>query len=511
MPPKPETKPAKLGDMSPAEFRTYGHRLIDWVADYLEHPERYPVLAQTAPGAVRQQLPAQAPEKAESLETILSDYERIILPGITHWNHPGFLAYFAITGSGPGILGELLSAALNINAMLWKTSPAASELEEVVLSWLRQWLGLPEEFFGVVMDTASVSSLCAIAAAREALPGLHVREQGLAGRSDVPRLRLYTSEQAHSSIEKAALVLGIGQAGMRKIAVDAEFRLRPDALAQAVEEDLAAGWKPFCVVATVGTTSTTSVDPVPAIAEICARHQLWLHVDAAYAGSAALMPDHRHVLAGCDRADSIVVNPHKWLFTPIDFSAFYCRRPELLRAAFSLVPEYLRTAEDEQARNYMDYGVQLGRRFRALKLWFVLRYFGREGIAARLRQHIDLAQKFARQVDAHPDFERMAPAPFSVVCFRARPATLTARLATLATPEREEMERYLDELNEALLEAVNATGEVFLSHTKLRGRFTLRLAVGNLRTSAWHVQRAWQLLQEHATRLDSARRPGRWQ
>lgn len=511
MPPKPETKPAKLGDMSPAEFRTYGHRLIDWVAAYLEHPERYPVLAQTAPGAIRRQLPAQAPEKAESLEAILSDYERIILPGITHWNHPGFLAYFAITGSGPGILGELLSAALNVNAMLWKTSPAASELEEVVLSWLRQWLGLPEEFFGVVMDTASVSSLCAIAAAREALPGLHVREQGLAGRSDVPRLRLYTSEQAHSSIEKAALVLGIGQVGVRKIAVDAEFRLRPNALAQAVEEDLAAGWKPFCVVATVGTTSTTSVDPVPAIAEICARHQLWLHVDAAYAGSAAIMPDQRHVLAGCDHADSIVVNPHKWLFTPIDFSAFYCRRPALLRAAFSLVPEYLRTAEDEQARNYMDYGVQLGRRFRALKLWFVLRYFGREGIAARLRQHIDLAQKFARQVDAHPDFERLAPAPFSVVCFRARPAALAARLATATTPEREEMERYLDELNEALLEAVNATGEVFLSHTKLRDRFTLRLAVGNLRTSAWHVQRAWQLLQEHATRLDSARRPRRWQ
>ncbi len=512
MPPKPQsqTEPARLGDMSPAEFRTYGHRLIDWVADYLEHPERYPVLAQTAPGAIRQQLPAQGPAKPEALEAILADYERIILPGITHWNHPGFLAYFAITGSGPGILGELLSAALNINAMLWKTSPAASELEEVVLSWLRQWLGLPEEFFGVVMDTASVSSLCAIAAAREALPGLNAREHGLAGRSDVPRLRLYTSEQAHSSIEKAALVLGIGQAGVRKIAVDAGFRLRPDALAQAIEEDLASGWKPFCVVATVGTTSTTSIDPVPAIADFCARHQLWLHVDAAYAGAAAILPDYRYVLAGCARADSIVVNPHKWLFTPIDFSAFYCRRPELLRAAFSLVPEYLRTAEDGQARNYMDYGIQLGRRFRALKLWFVLRYFGREGIAARIRHHIDLAQEFARQVDAQPDFERMAPAPFSVVCFRARPAALATRLARAATPEREEIEQYLDELNATLLEAVNATGEVFLSHTKLDARFTLRLAVGNLRTSARHVRRAWELLQEHATRLDSARRPARW-
>ncbi len=509
MPTDSENRSEIPGDISPAEFRTYGHRVIDWVADYLEHPERYPVLAQTTPGAIRRQLPAQAPEKPESLETILADYERIILPGITHWNHPGFLAYFAITGSGPGILGELLSAALNINAMLWKTSPAASELEEVVLNWLRQWLGLPEEFFGVVMDTASVSSLCALAAAREALP-FDVRAQGLAGRSDVPRLRLYTSEQAHSSIEKAALVLGIGQAGVRKIPVDAEFRLRPDALAQAIEEDLAAGWKPFCVVATVGTTSTTSVDPVPTIADICARHQLWLHVDAAYAGAAAILPEHRQVLAGCARADSIVVNPHKWLFTPIDFSAFYCRRPELLRAAFSLMPEYLRTGEDEQVRNYMDYGIQLGRRFRALKLWFVLRYFGREGIAARLRQHIDLAQEFARQVDAHPNFERLAPAPFSVVCFRARPAALAARLATATPAERAELERYLNELNEALLEAMNASGEVFLSHTKLRDRFTLRLAVGNLRTRAWHVQRAWELLQEHAAQLDSTRRPARW-
>lgn len=497
----------EAGDMPSAEFRAAGQRLIDWVADYLEHTDRYPVLAQTAPGALRRQLPAQAPEQPESLDTILADFERLILPGVTHWNHPAFFAYFAITGSGAGILGELLSAALNVNSMLWKTCPAANELEEVVLGWLREWLGLPEEFFGVVMDTASVSTLCALAAAREALPELNVREQGLAGRPEVPRLRLYTSEQAHSSIEKAAIVLGLGQAGVRKIPVDAEFRLRPAALAEAIAEDVPAGWKPFCVVATVGTTSTTSIDPVPAIAEICALHKLWLHVDAAYAGAAAILPERRDVLAGCDRADSIVINPHKWLFTPFDFSAFYCRQPVRLRAAFSLVPEYLRTPEDPQARNYMDYGIQLGRRFRALKLWFVLRYFGRAGIAQRLRQHIRWAQEFAAWVDAHPDFERLAPAPFSVVCFRARPAALQQRLGPAGPAERAEVENYLDELNEALLESVNTTGQAYLSHTKLNGRFALRLAIGNLRTTQRHCECVRQLLEDHAARLDPERRP----
>lgn len=508
----PDVPPPRslAGDMPPEEFRAAGHRLIDWVADYLEHADRYPVLAQTAPGTLRRQLPAQAPEKPEPLDSILADFERLILPGVTHWNHPSFFAYFAITGSGPGILGELLSAALNVNSMLWKTCPAASELEEVVLDWLRQWLGLPEEFFGVVMDTASVASLCAIAAAREALPELKVREEGLAGRPELPRLRLYTSEQAHSSIEKAAIILGHGQAGVRKIPVDSEFRMRTTALADAIAEDLKTGWKPFCVVATVGTTSTTSVDPVSELAEICARHKLWLHVDAAYAGPAAILPERRQVLAGCDRADSLVLNPHKWLFTPFDFSAFYCRRPATLRAAFSLVPEYLRTPEDPQARNYMDYGIQLGRRFRALKLWFVLRYFGRAGIVERLRQHIAWAQQFAAWVDAHADFERLAPAPFSVVCFRARPSDLRQRLAQAPATERAEIEKYLDELNEALLDAVNATGQAYLSHTKLNARLTLRLAIGNLRTTPRHIECVQQLLEQHAAQLDRERRPAAW-
>jgi aromatic-L-amino-acid decarboxylase len=470
--------------MPPEEFRRAGHQLIDWVADYLERTDRFPVLAQTTPGALRRQLPAEAPEQPEPLDTILKDFERLVLPGVTHWNHPAFFAYFAITGSGPGILGELLSGALNINAMLWKTCPAASELEEVTLAWLRKLLGLPDDFTGVVMDTASVASLCAIAAAREALPGLNVRQQGLAGRPDVPRLRLYISEQAHSSIEKAAITLGLGQQG--------------DA---AIAEDTRNGWRPFCVVATVGTTSTTSVDPVAPIADICRKHNLWLHVDAAYAGSAAILPEQRWLLDGCDRADSLVLNPHKWLFTPFDFSAFYCHRPEVLRAAFSLVPEYLRTPEDPEARNYMDYGIQLGRRFRALKFWFVLRYFGSEGLRARLRQHIAWAQEFAGWVDDHPDFERLAPAPFSVVCFRACPAQVKEKRATAWDDAGEEIEKQLDKLNEDLMNAVNATGQAYLSHTRLNGKLTLRLAIGNLRTTFPHVERTWQLLQAEATRL----------
>jgi aromatic-L-amino-acid decarboxylase len=483
--------------MDVESFRRDGHQLIDWIAEYLAHPERYAVLAQVEPGQVKQSLPSEPPEQAEPLETILQDMEQIVVPGLTHWNHPGFFAYFGITGSGPGILGELLSSAFNVNAMLWRTSPAATELEELVLDWLRQLLGLPEEFMGIINDSASVSSLCAIAIAREAL-GLGIREEGLVGRPDLPRLRLYTSEQAHSSIEKAAIVLGIGQTGVTKVAVDEEFRFRSDALEGAIKEDLEAGWKPFCVVATVGTTSTTSIDPVPEIAEICRRYKLWLHVDAAYAGAAAILPEKSWALAGCERADSIVMNPHKWLFVPLDCSAFYCRHPGVMKQAFSLVPEYLRTPEEDRVRNFMDYGIQLGRRFRALKLWMVMRAFGSEGLRKHLRAHIALAEDFRGWIEASADFELLAPVPFSVVCFRHRPRGL---------PENGETEAYLNRLNERLLESVNATGEVFLSHTQLDGRFTLRLAIGNLRTTEAHVRRAWELLKKHAERLDAELRP----
>ena len=465
--------------------RRYGYQVVDWIADYLAHSERYPVLSRVAPGTIKAQLPTHPPADPEPMAHILEDFERIIIPGITHWNHPAFFAYFAITGSAPGILGELLTATLNVNGMLWKTSPAVTELEEQTLDWLRQMLGLPGDFRGIIMDTASMASLVALAAAREAL-GLNIRRDGLAGRGDLPRLRMYTSEQAHSSIEKGALTLGIGQENVRKIGADDEYRMEPEVLSRAIEDDLAAGWRPFCVVATVGTTSTTSIDPVPAIAGICHKYGLWLHVDGAYGGMAAIVPEMRDVLAGCEHADSIVVNPHKWLFTPIDCSAFYVRDPAILKRAFSLVPDYLKTGEDD-VTNYMDWGVQLGRRFRALKLWMVIRYFGHRGLAAHIRKHIALGHEFAAWVDESPSFERLAPTPFSTVCFRAHPRDV-------------DDEDTLNRLNARLLEAVNAGGEAFLSHTLLNGRYTLRLAIGNIRTEHKHLARAWELLQ---TELES--------
>ena len=415
----------------------------------------------------------------------MADFERVLVPGLTHWNHPGFFAYFAITGSAPGVLAEFLSAALNQQAMLWRTSPAATELEEVTLAWLRRLIGLPEAFEGVIYDTASIASMHALVAAREAaVPG--VRAKGLAGRPDVPRIRVYCSEQAHSSIDKAVIAIGLGHESLRKIAVDDAYRMRVDALDAAIAEDRAALWLPIAVVATVGTTSTTSVDPVAAIADVCERERLWLHVDAAYAGVAAMLPSHAHILDGADRADSLVVNPHKWLFTPFDLSAFYCRRMDMIRAAFALTPDYLMTAEAGQVKNLMDTGVQLGRRFRALKLWMILRSYGAQTIREHLSAHIQLAQQLAGWIDAHPDFERLAPVPFSVVCFRWKPAGRTLS------------DEALDAANQRLNDAVNQTGEVFISPTKLRGRVALRVAIGHIRTTEQHVRRVWDLLQTHA-------------
>jgi aromatic-L-amino-acid decarboxylase len=453
--------------MTPEEFRRYGYQTIDWVADYLEHADRYPVLPRVKPGELTDALPGCGPEQGEPMEAILADFERLIVPATTHWNHPGFMAYFANSSTPAGILGELLTAALNGNGMLWKTSPAVTELEQVTLRWLRQWSGLPEDWFGLIYDTASTSSMHAMAAAREA------GDPPSRTRGAQPGLVVYTSEQSHSSIEKGAIAVGIGQDNVRKVPVDTEFRMRPDALEELIERDLAAGLKPCCVTATVGTTSTTSVDPVPAIADICELHGLWLHVDAAYAGSASIVPEFRWAFEGCERADSFVTNPHKWLMTPMDCSIFYTRRPEILRRAFSLIPEYLQTVADPRAVNLMDYGVPLGRRFRALKLWFILRSFGREGLANLIREHVRLAGEFARKIEADPRFELAAPVPFSVVCFRYKGT---------------------DDENRALLEKVNASGEAFISGTVLNGRFTLHLAVGNRATTTRHVERVWELI-----------------
>jgi aromatic-L-amino-acid decarboxylase len=465
--------------MDSEEFRREAHRVADWIADYLTDSGHYPVLARVAPGSIRSALPAHPPEQGESFGQIFADFEHLVMPGITHWNHPGFFAYFAITGSGPGVLAEFLAAALNVQAMLWRTSPAATELEEVALGWLRGLMGLPETFEGVIYDTASISTLHALAAAREAaLPS--VRATGLSGRIDVPRLRVYCSDHGHSSIDKAVILLGLGQDSLRRIPCDDEFRMLPAALERAIDEDRAEGWRPTAVVATVGTTSTTSVDPVEPIAATCERERIWLHVDAAYAGPAAMLPGFEWILRGTAKADSLVVNPHKWLFTPFDLSALYCRHMDVLRAAFSLTPEYLVTGDGPGVRNLMDTGVQLGRRFRALKLWMVMRYFGSDGIRARLAEHIRLARLFADWVDSSTTFDRMAPVPFSVVCFRARGS---------------------DESNQSLLEAVNRSGEIFLSHTRLNGAYTLRLAVGSLHTRERHVARAWELLQQAAVGL----------
>ena len=475
---------AATGDMNPEDFRRYGHEVMDWIADYLAHVGDYPVLARTAPGDIRRALPAQAPEQPEAMAAILADVDRVLMPGITHWNSPGFMAYFGITASGPGILGEMLSGALNVNAMLWRTSPAATELEQVTLDWLRQMLGLPHPLFGVINDTASSGVLYALAAAREAIPDLQIRQQGMAGRPELPRLRYYASQEAHSSVEKAGIVLGIGQAGLRKIGVDNEFRMDVVELERAIQEDIAAGWRPFAVVATVGTTSTTSVDPVPQVADVCERYGLWLHVDGAYGGSAAVDPDMRWVLAGCERADSIILNPHKWLFTPIDCSVFYTRKPDVVKAAFSLIPEYLRNDEStgDEVPNLMDYGTSLGRRFRALKLWMVLRYFGQEGLAARIHEHIRLGQLVAGWVDESRDFERMAPTPFGTVCFRAHPQGV-------------DDEAQLESLNERIMNRINAEGRFFLSHTKLQGKYTIRIAIGNLRTTEQDVRNLWEALR----------------
>ena len=469
----PEVFTEPLGDISTAEFRAAAHRAVDWVGDYLDTIRERPVLSRVKPGEIRAGLPAIPPAQGERLEVIFEDFERLVLPGITHWNHPRFFAYFGITGSTPGILAELLCAALNVNGMLWRTSPSATEVEEVACAWLREALGLARGFSGVINDTASSSTLYALAAAREALPDAEIRRRGMSGT----RLRMYTSEEAHSSVEKAGIVLGVGQENVVKIRTDPEFRLDVADLARAIANDREAGFTPFAVVATVGTTSVTAVDPVNAIADVCARENVWLHVDAAYGGAAAVLESHRWVLAGCDRADSVVVNPHKWLFTPIDCSVLYCAREDLLKRAFSLTPAYLTTSEGPGVRNLMDYGSSLGRRFRGLKLWFVLRAFGVEGAKARIAAHIDMARQLRSWIEADPAFEVLAPTHFSTVVF---------------------MHRGGDAGNERIHDAVNASGQALISHTDVRGRYALRMAIGNLRTTLEDVRATWELIRSSA-------------
>ena len=466
------------GDLEPEEFRSAGHDVVDWIADYFARPEQYRVQSDVEPGRLFDSLPPNPPRRGGSARDILGEFDRRIVPHLVHWNHPGFMAYFSAGGSAPGVLADALAAAVNNVGLLWRSSPALAELEQRTLDWLGGLLGLPESWFATIHDTASTATFHAVIAAREAAAE-RKRREGAA--LDLNRIVMYTSEQAHSSVEKAMAALGRGLSACRKIECDPSYALRPAALRSAIRADLREGLEPVAVVATVGTTASTGVDPVPEIADIAAEFSLWLHVDAAYAGAAALLPECRHHFEGCERADSFVVNPHKWMFVPMDLSALYTSRPEDFRRALSLVPEYLRSREHPRAVNFMEYSVPLGRRFRALKLWYVLNAFGSERIAATLREHIRLAALLAKWVDGSPRFERLAPSPFSLVCFGHRPAGATDEEA--------------DAASERLLDAVNATGEFFLSHAKLDGRYAIRVAIGNVRTTESHVRRLWHLLQ----------------
>jgi len=483
------------GDMPSEDFRRAAHLVADMAADYLAGVERYHVLPMVVPGELAALLAGPPPEAPEALAGILADYRDLVEPNVTHWQHPGFFAYFPSTASGPGILAETLMATLVSNAMLWRTSPVATELEAITVAWLRDGLGLPGTFDGLYTDTASTSSLTALAAARQATTG----DAAQAGLGNAARLRIYASTEAHSSIEKAAMTLGIGRDGVRRIAADERYAMDPAALEAAIAEDRIAGWRPCAIVATIGTTSSTGIDPLARIAEVAEREGLWLHVDAAYAGVVALIPGRRDDFAGWERADSIVVNPHKWLFTPLDCSLLLCRRLDVVRDAFSLVPEYLRTTGGATSgRDYNEYTPQLGRRFRALKMWFLLRYFGLDGLRARIEEHIGWAADFAAWVDAEPDAERLAPVPFATVCFRWRPARYLGREDDPAVAAT------LDALNERLMARINDSGDVFLSHTRLRGRYTLRIAIGNLRTEPRHVARVWDLARQLGRELDEA-------
>jgi aromatic-L-amino-acid decarboxylase len=470
----------ELGDMPPEEFRRQLHRLADWIADYRENIGERRICPNDEPGTILAQLNAAAPETATPLNEIFADMERVIVPGVAHWAHPQFMSYFGCTTTSPGILAEMITGALNVNAMTWRTSPAATELETLVLDWLRQWLGLPDEFMGVVYDTASISTMHALATAREqALP--NTRKLGLSGRG-APTLRIYASDQAHSSVEKGAIAIGVGEENVQRVPTDAEFRMNISALREMITSDIRNNFKPLAVVATVGTTSTASVDPIPEIVRICLEYKMWLHIDGAYGAGLALLPECKRVTAGWSEADSIVINPHKMLFVPFDFSALYMREIGRLRRLFTLAPEHLHLRDPVGAEiNYMDYGVQLGRRFRALKAWVVWRAFGREGLAARIRDHLRLAKLLADWIAKDKRFELSAPVVMGVVCFRFKDG---------------DDDQKLDLINSKIVECINASRRAYLTQTKLHGRTVMRIGLGNILTTEQHLRNVWEMIQE---------------
>lgn len=464
--------------MNQDEFKKFGYLFVDWVSDYLKEVGNYPVCPPLNPGEIKEKLPSSPPEKGESLAEIFHDFEKIILPGMTHWQHPGWFAYFPANNSPPSILAELLTAGLGAQCMIWKTSPAATELEEVVCDWLRQMLGLPPGLAGVIQDTASTSTLVALLTAREKATNYQSNIKGLK-----QPLCVYASEEAHSSVEKDVKIAGYGREALRYIPADEDYALIPSALEERIIQDKAQGYQPACVVATLGTTSSGAVDPLAPIGRICQKYGLWFHVDAAYAGTAALLPEKRWMLEGIESVDSFVFNPHKWLLTNFDCSVYFVKDKEALIKTFEIHPEYLKTGVDAVVNNYRDWGIQLGRRFRALKLWFVLRYYGVSGLQKIIRKHIQLAQMFKEWLEADPRFEILAPVHFSLVCFRLNDG-------------REEAE--LNELNRVFHQKINESGRIFLTHTSLRGKYTIRLVVGSRTTEEQHVREAWSIIRQAA-------------
>lgn len=463
-------------------FRKQAHTMVDWMADYLENVSQYPVSPDVLPGRIRAQIPSQAPEQAEPFEDIFVDFEQVILPGMTHWQHPAFFGYFPANSSPPSVLAEMLTATLGAQCMSWLTSPAATELEQRMMEWLRDLLGLPRDWTGVIQDTASTATFCALLSARERATAGRANRDGLQGQ---PRFTVYCSSEAHSSIEKAMRMAGLGSENLRKIDVDQAFAMVPSELALQIQLDREAGLTPLCVVAAFGTTGSTAVDPLGPVAQICQRENLWLHVDAAFAGSALILPEIRSWAEGLESVDSFVFNPHKWLMTNFDCSVYYVKDPQSLLDTFALTPEYLKTDQDDQVYNYRDWGPQLGRRFRALKLWFVLRSYGAAGLRQIIRQHLAWAQDLAENIQAAPDFELLAPVNFNTLCFRYVP------------PHSAD----LDRLNQTLLQTLNASGEMFMTHTRLKGVYVLRWVLGQTRLEQHQIAAAWDKVQATARAL----------
>ncbi len=464
------------------EFRKYAHMLVDWMADYAENLRDYPVKAQVEPGEIIKRVPEHPPQDGEPFQTIFDDFQKDILPGVTHWQHPRFMAYFPANSSGPSVLGEMLTSAMGAQCMIWQTSPAAAELEERLMQWLAEMIDLPGRWDGVIQDTASTATLCSILTAREKMTDFGVNSRGLA---EAPKFTVYCSTETHSSIEKSVKIAGLGKENLRKVPVDSAFAMKAEDLEKAISDDLTAGFTPLCVIGTIGTTGSTALDPLRAIGETCQKYKIWFHVDAAFAGTGLLLPEMRYMADGLELADTFVFNPHKWMFTNFDCSAYYVRDKEALIRTFEILPEYLKTAEGDRVNNYRDWGIALGRRFRALKLWFVIRSFGVKGLQERLRYQIGLAQDLVKKMESHERFELLAPTPLNVICFHYR-------------PEGVESVDEVNRINEQLLETINATGKMYMTHTKLNGVYTLRLVIGQTNVTESDVVLAWNLLQKTA-------------